>query len=762
MSSKLNVYIRWSTGTVLGLFFFVFALDAVTHQTPEQASLFSVVHAGKSRKKVHKSNKRKARKRRRRRRKVVRKRRRTRPMSKRRKAWFARREAKRNVLKAFLAKVAPKHETWDDRKIKWSAYNVPRSFHGMPLPVELTPRVLFWQRIFGKHPAHHVIMYDKRHFFFVGTVAVPGAGLLPGEPGTVRRRKTVLRAKAARPVLRKIKAKIALLAGMERKAERIEKRYWWAWLKQCKILATRKERRRCFKLLRIHPRLYRQATWKAVFAKRPRTLNALYARVMRDPRSRGQQWHRVFRMIHSGGLSWQSSYRAFFRKGLKVYRRYERKIHGILEEQKLPKTLAALPFVESMYNPKVRSFVGALGLWQIMPMTGKELGLYIAPKKRRMHFLPPVDERFDPLFATRAATRFIRLCRYYFKKNWPLAITSYNQGPGRILKLARRVRSRYLPHLIKRASKRKFGYDGRNFYAKFLASALLLRRMAKWFPKEHKRKPNRIVTVQLKRPYWFPHLLRMTGIAKERLLLFNPMMARLIRHRDYPIPAFFPVRMPKGRAQLLRRALARKANRLSVLTLRTGKRDTLYAFAKRFRMSTGELARWNKQLLTVPTVCDALQVDYRKWQVWRRLPWRKRKKAAKPAWGQKKRRLFRRSCQSTRKWYKRLKPGVKVVIPAIARHSKESLVVYRVRGGEPLSWISCRACTTLWHVRSLNPKFSVRRLRPGMTLRVPTCPYKRRRLYRSCYLLHYSRKRARRSLRALRRRKRRFRRSTGN
>ena len=61
----------------------------------------------------------------------------------------------------------------------------------------------------------------------------------------------------------------------------------------------------------------------------------------------------------------------------------------------LPEELCYLPHVESSFNDRARSKVGASGLWQFMPDTGKMF----------MRVDSHIDERNDPFAATEAATR---------------------------------------------------------------------------------------------------------------------------------------------------------------------------------------------------------------------------------------------------------------------------------------------------------------------------------------------------------------------
>lgn len=90
----------------------------------------------------------------------------------------------------------------------------------------------------------------------------------------------------------------------------------------------------------------------------------------------------------------------------------------------MPIELRALAIVESGLNPLAHSRMGAKGLWQFMPITGKEYGLEINSL---------VDERCNPRLATRAACRYLKNM-YDLYGDWTLAIASYNCGPGNVNK----------------------------------------------------------------------------------------------------------------------------------------------------------------------------------------------------------------------------------------------------------------------------------------------------------------------------------------
>ena len=99
-------------------------------------------------------------------------------------------------------------------------------------------------------------------------------------------------------------------------------------------------------------------------------------------------------------------------------------IEDELLREGLPIELRALPIIESALSTTAVSPMGAVGLWQFMPSTGKSYGLEVNSL---------VDERRDPLLATRAACRYLKDL-YAIYNDWTLAIAAYNCGPGNVNK----------------------------------------------------------------------------------------------------------------------------------------------------------------------------------------------------------------------------------------------------------------------------------------------------------------------------------------
>jgi len=99
-----------------------------------------------------------------------------------------------------------------------------------------------------------------------------------------------------------------------------------------------------------------------------------------------------------------------------------------LQKYGLPTELKYLSMIESGLNPTALSRVRAGGLWQFMPATGREFGLYQDSY---------IDERFEPVKATEAACKYLKQL-YNIFGDWELALASYNTGPGNVKRAMRR------------------------------------------------------------------------------------------------------------------------------------------------------------------------------------------------------------------------------------------------------------------------------------------------------------------------------------
>ena len=149
-----------------------------------------------------------------------------------------------------------------------------------------------------------------------------------------------------------------------------------------------------------------------------------------------------------------------FREALVRSEKFLPWIEKVFESHGLPRALTRLPFVESSFNSGARSKSGAIGLWQFMPNTAREM---IHPTNRR-HW-------HDPIRQTKAAARFIKRNRAALP-DWASTVTSYNSGFGRVTRLLA-VHVTGIGAIEARGSDGELGFAGKNFYAELLAANIV-------------------------------------------------------------------------------------------------------------------------------------------------------------------------------------------------------------------------------------------------------------------------------------------------
>lgn len=154
-------------------------------------------------------------------------------------------------------------------------------------------------------------------------------------------------------------------------------------------------------------------------------------------------------------------------------RQYIEMMERVFREEDVPVELTRIPFVESGFNSKALSKVGAAGIWQLMPSTGRQ---YLA-------IGPDTDERRDPTQATRAAARLLK-DNFRETGSWPLAIVAYNHGRKGMLRAVRQVGSEDVRAVIQSFRSRSFGFASRNFFMEFLAAYLVEKNYPKYFGTE--------------------------------------------------------------------------------------------------------------------------------------------------------------------------------------------------------------------------------------------------------------------------------------
>jgi membrane-bound lytic murein transglycosylase D len=197
---------------------------------------------------------------------------------------------------------------------------------------------------------------------------------------------------------------------------------------------------------------------------------------------------RKFRKI-ADSLRLQQGQREHMISGLTTSQRYLPHIKRAFQEEGVPQELAYIAFIESSFNLKAVSRVGASGVYQIMPLTGRQF----------MRIDQSIDERSDPIKAGRVAAKIFKE-NYGLLKHWPLAVTAYNHGPYGLRKTVRRYGSHDLETLINVHTSKTFRYASKNFYVEFLA----------------------IIDIMNKRQFYYPEVPELTGLVYDDHRLLKP------------------------------------------------------------------------------------------------------------------------------------------------------------------------------------------------------------------------------------------------
>ena len=296
-------------------------------------------------------------------------------------------------------------------------------------------------------------------------------------------------------------------------------------------------------------------------------------RVVRSVRAR-----LVRRGIPSHRIKVQRGISERFAAGVRRSGRYMAHMRKIFSARGLPVELAYLPLVESSFRNDARSFRGAVGMWQFMPGTGR---LY-------MRVTRLVDERRDPLEATRAAARLLQ-DNYRELRTWPLAVTAYNHGQAGMRRAVRRTGTRDIVTIIRRYRSRTFKFASKNFYAEFLAAVHVMREVERHLPHVRFDQLVRLEEISLTRRVAVSSLLRHSRVSRAQLLTWNPALSR---HASW-IPAGYRLKAPKQQSQWFRNALGGMGPMPSFPYHVVSRGDTLSELARIYGTSANELQSMN-------------------------------------------------------------------------------------------------------------------------------------------------------------------------
>ncbi len=280
-------------------------------------------------------------------------------------------------------------------------------------------------------------------------------------------------------------------------------------------------------------------------------------------------------------------------------------ILDVLEEFDVPSEMALLPIVESAYQAFAYSHGRASGMWQIIPSTGRHLGL-----KLNWWY----DGRRDIIESTRAAARYLKELADQFDGDWELALAAYNAGPGKI-RSARRYNKKKGRSQDFWSLGRKLRPETRDYVPKLLALKEIFGHPEKYgIDLLHIEDERSYAIVELDSQIDLALAAELAGISTEELYRLNPAFNR------WATPPNGPHRLLLPRASMDRfnQGLARlpRSKRINWVRYRIRKGDTLSQIADRHRTTTrlirqvngihGNNIRAGKYLM-IPTATRSLE-----------------------------------------------------------------------------------------------------------------------------------------------------------
>ncbi|MEN9705438.1 MAG: hypothetical protein RLZZ393_1317 [Pseudomonadota bacterium] len=247
----------------------------------------------------------------------------------------------------------------------------------------------------------------------------------------------------------------------------------------------------------------------------------------------------------AAGIRFQLGQANRFREGLERAGIWGGHIADTFARRGLPPEIAALPHVESSFNPAAYSKVGAAGLWQFMRSTGR----------RFLRINDAVDERLDPFRATEAAAQLLDY-NYRLLGSWPLAITAYNHGAAGMRRARDALGTSDIATIVREHHSPTFGFASRNFYVSFLAALEIDRDPARYFGPIERRGTVRYPEVEVPADVPVAVLLRATQVERASLQALNPALLPAVWKGKRRVPAGYLLRLPESARDWTKERLA--------------------------------------------------------------------------------------------------------------------------------------------------------------------------------------------------------------
>ena len=258
-------------------------------------------------------------------------------------------------------------------------------------------------------------------------------------------------------------------------------------------------------------------------------------------------------------------------------------VRAVLASYNLPPDLIALPFIESGYNTMAYSPVGAGGMWQFMPYTGRRFGLTVDWW---------VDERRDPYKSTVAAAKYLTKL-YQMFGDWNLALAAYNAGEGKISRvMAASGQCDFFdiakdPKLLKE--------ETRHYVPKFLAVLKIFQNLdTLGFKKVNWQAGPNLKEVPAPGGTDLAALAQACSMPWEQFREYNPGFRRQVSPPDMTVNVYVPVAKEQVALAFLKNPENSQPTGGQVYTAQAG--DTWWNIARKSGMPVAELRQLNAAL----------------------------------------------------------------------------------------------------------------------------------------------------------------------
>jgi membrane-bound lytic murein transglycosylase D len=261
--------------------------------------------------------------------------------------------------------------------------------------------------------------------------------------------------------------------------------------------------------------------------------------------------------------------------------RYREIMEPLFRKHHLPLELMLLAGNESSFLPRLRSRKYAMGMWQIIALTGNRYGLRITPW---------LDERRDVIKSTKAMITYMKYLHTKFG-SWPLAMAAYNCGERCVERMVQRCPGMTFWQMRRRShcrvhSETNTAVPRLYALAYYWRNPIPDRRMPKAFAPLH------TVTVRTPGPVSLADVAEAIGMPLYDLWFYNPELSTWAT----PPALRYPLRVPPAYATQLRDYFQNGTPDIRLISVKNSDQNKhiLKDLARKYRIPQSALLQLNR------------------------------------------------------------------------------------------------------------------------------------------------------------------------